>query len=335
MRNLQATLIAPMLATLVLAGCASTSNNNYEPPRLANGQPDLQGTWTNVSLTSLTRPGNFDSLVVSEEEAQRIADRVAARAARGLEPTDPNAPPPKKGTSVGGYNSFWGDSGEGLAVIDGEYRTSWIVDPEDGQLPYTEKGREIFEADRDEARNNFDGPEIRAMPERCIVGFGSSGGPPMLNVMYNNNYQIVQGDDTIMILVEMNHDGRIIRMNAEHRPESMRPWLGDSIGWWEDDTLVIETTNFNPGERLRLYFDASFYISPEAKITERLRRVSDTELYYDFEVDDPEIYQQTWRAEMVFKEAEGQIYEYACHEGNYALPNILGGARQEEREAAQ
>jgi hypothetical protein len=255
---------------------------------------------------------------------------TAARAEAGLKPTDPNAPPPPKGSGVGGYNSFWGDAGERLAMIDGEYRTSWIVDPKDGQLPYTEKGLALFESTREVTRNNMDGPEVRPMAERCIIGFGSTGGPPMLNVMYNNNYQIVQGPDTVMILVEMNHDARIIRMNAEHRSKSVRPWLGDSIGWWEDDTLVVETTNFNPGESLRLYYGSSFYISEDATVTERLTRVSDHELLYEFTVDDPEIYTRPWRAEMVFNATEGPIYEYACHEGNYALPNILGGARQEE-----
>lgn len=324
--------IAVLALTSMFGGCASIGND-YEAPRLADGQPDLQGVWTNVSLTGLTRPGNFESLTVSEEEAQRIADMTAARAKAGLQPTDPNAPPPPRGNSVGGYNSFWGDAGEGLARVNGEYRTSWIVDPEDGQLPFTKKGLEIFEKERDEQRTHFDGPEGRPMAERCIIGFGSTGGPPMTNVMYNNNYQIVQGPDTVMILVEMNHDARVIRMNAEHHPESVRPWLGDSIGWWEDDTLVIETTNFNAGESLRLYYASSFYVSPAATVTERLTRVAEDEIFYEFEVRDPDIYTRPWRAEMVLNATEGPIYEYACHEGNYALPNILGGARQEEREA--
>ncbi|MEX1032711.1 MAG: hypothetical protein WDZ30_05080 [Cellvibrionaceae bacterium] len=333
MLTINRTIFALMLASLALGGCINSTD--YEPPRLADGKPDLQGVWTNVSLTSLTRPSRYDSLTVSPEEAQRIEQMTAERARRGLQPTDPNAPPPTSGGGVGGYNSFWADAGSRLAMINGEYRTSWIVDPADGQLPYRKEGLEIFERKRDEARNNFDGPEIRAMPERCIIGFGSTGGPPMLNVMYNNNYQIVQGPDTVMILVEMNHDARIIRMNGEHRPDSMRPWLGDSIGWWEDDTLVIETTNFNPGEELRLFFASSFYISPDAVVTERLTRISDTEMFYQFEVEDPDIYRQPWRAEMVFNATDGPVYEYACHEGNYALPNILGGARREEREAAE
>lgn len=321
-----------LLALLLSSLLTACTNHSYEPPRMPDGTPDMQGVWTNVSLTTLTRRGFFDSLTISPEEAQKIAARQAARAERDLEPTDPNAPPPEKGNSVGGYNNFWTDGGESLAMLDGQYRTSWIVDPEDGQLPYSEEGRARFESEQHEARNNYDGPEIRPITERCIIGFGSTGGPPMMNVLYNNNYRIVQTSDVIMILVEMNHDVRTIRMNAEHRPESMRPWLGDSVGHWEGDTLVIETTNFHPGESLRLYFDQSFYISEDAVVTERLTRISDTELFYEFVVDDPAIYTQPWRGEMVFNATEGPIYEYACHEGNYALPNILGGARQAEKE---
>lgn len=324
-------LALALAATSLISACATTG---YEPPRLASGQPDLQGTWTNVSLTGLTRPGNFKSLTVSAEEAERIRVMTAERAKRGLQPTDPNAPPPPKGSGVGGYNSFWGDMGEGLAMVNGEYRTSWIVYPRDGQLPYTEEGYKIFRELQEEQRNNLDDPEGRPMAERCIIGFGSTGGPPMLNVMYNNNYQIVQGPEDILILVEMNHDARIIRMNDEHRSDRMQSWLGDSVGHWDGDTLVVETTNFNPGEALRLYFSSSFYISPDAKVIERLTRVADDELFYEFEVVDAAIYKHPWRAEMVFKATEGPIYEYACHEGNYALPNILNGARQEEGQHA-
>ena len=170
------------------------------------------------------------------------------------------------------------------------------------------------------------------MAERCIVGFGSTAGPPMINVLYNNHYQIVQTRDTVIILVEMNHDARIVRMNAEHVPASVRPYMGDSIGRWEGDTLVVETTNFHPGERLRTNFNQSFYLSANAKVIERFTRVSPTEISYEFSVDDPEIYSKVWRAEMVMNAAQGNIYEYACHEGNYALPGILAGARTAEEE---
>jgi hypothetical protein len=281
----------------------------------------------------LLRSPEFKTNTVTAEEAERLERRRAAAMEKSLQPTDPNAPPPPKGADVGGYNSFYGDAGEQLAKVKGQYRTTWLVDSDNGQLPYTENGRRIFDSQLSFTRNNFDGPEARPMAERCIVGFGSTGGPPMINVLYNNHYQIVQTKDTVVILVEMNHDARIVRMNGQHLPNAIRPWLGDSVGHWEGDTLVVETTNFNPGERLRTNFSQSFYVSANAKVIERFKRTSPTELSYEFAVDDPEIYSKVWHAEMVFKAAKGNIYEYACHEGNYALPGILAGARKGEREA--
>ena len=160
----------------------------------------------------------------------------------------------------------------------------------------------------------------------------------MLNVLYNNNYQIVQSKDSVAILVEMNHDARIVRLvgrdpaDHKHLPAFMRPWMGDSIGWYEGGTLVVETTNFNPGESLRPYFDNSILLSPNAKVIERFSRVSATQILYEFSVDDPATYSQVWRAEMALNATQGPVYEYACHEGNYALPGILAGARKAERD---
>jgi hypothetical protein len=326
--------------SLVLLGAtianpqAQTSKEptSYKPPRTSEGRPDLQGVWTNVSLTTLLRSPQFKTNVVAAEEAQRIARRRAAAMAKSLEPTDPNAPAPPKGGNVGGYNSFYADAGDRLARVKGEYRTTWLIDSENGQLPYSEQGRRTFDTKLAFTRNNFDGPEARPMAERCVVGFGSTAGPPMINVLYNNHYQIVQTRDAVLIHVEMNHDARIVRLNAKHRPPSIRPWMGDSIGRWEGDTLVVETTHFNPGEELRTNFDQSFYVSKEAKVIERFTRISPTEISYEFSVHDPATYSKVWRAEMVLNAAQGDLFEYACHEGNYALPGILAGARKAEAE---
>jgi hypothetical protein len=321
--------------SFVLLGAAAASapaQSTYKPPRTPDGKPDLQGTWTNVSLTTLLRSPQFKTDVVSAAEADQIAQRRAAAMKRSLEPTDPNAPAPPKGGNVGGYNSFFGDAGERLAKVKGEYRTTWLIDSQNGQLPYSEQGRRTFETRLASVRNTFDGPEARPMAERCVVGFGSTSGPPMINVLYNNHYQIVQTPDTVVILVEMNHDARIVRMNAKHLPPTVRPWMGDSIGRWEGDTLVVETTNFNPGEELRTNFDQSFFISKDGKVTERFTRISPTEISYEFSVDDPATFSKAWRADMVLNAAEGNIFEYACHEGNYALPGILAGARKAEAE---
>ena len=320
------------LACLAL-GVGLAHSADYKPPRLSDGTPDLQGVWTNVSMTTLLRSPQFKTNAVSAQEAERIRVQRAAAMERSLQPTAANEVA-RASENVGGYNSFYGDSGDRLALVKGQYRTTWIVDPDTGQLPYSAQGRQLFDKELAFTRNNFDGPEPRPMAERCIVGFGSTAGPPMINVLYNNHYQIVQTKDAVMILVEMNHDARVIRMNGKHLPDTVRPWMGDSIGRWDGDTLVVETTNFNPGERLRTNFSQSFYISPKAKVIEKFTRVSDKQLFYEFSVDDPDIYSQVWRAEMVMDAADGEIYEYACHEGNYALPGILAGARKAEREAA-
>jgi hypothetical protein len=175
-----------------------------------------------------------------------------------------------------------------------------------------------------------DNPEQRALGERCIVGFGSTGGPPMLPVLYNNNYQIVQSPGYVMILVEMNHDARIIRMGGDPLPDSIKQWMGDSIGHWEGDTLVVETTNFNPGQSFRASLRHFIYLSETARVTERFTRIGEKEILYEFSIDDPDVYTQVWKAEIPMLASEGRIYEYACHEGNYSLPGILAGARRED-----
>jgi hypothetical protein len=262
--------------------------------------------------------------VVTKEEAERVASQRATIEANSNAPSNPNAPPLRAGGDVGGYNSFWADAGNRLSQVKGEYRTTWLVEPNTGQLPYTAKGRQLFASQQALTRNNTEGPEVRPMAERCIIGFGS-----------NNHYQIVQTKDNVVFHVEMNHDARIVRLDGKHAPSAVRPWLGDSIGRWDGDTLVVETINFNPGESLRLNFNQSFYISQAAKVTERFTRVSANEILYGFSVDDPDIYTQVWRGEMTMNRVDTHIYEYACHEGNYALPGILAGARAEERAIAK
>ena len=318
-------------AAALLASTAVAAD--YHAPKNGFGQPDLQGVWTNASLTSLQRPAMFKSLTLTEAEAKALEKRRAEMRARADQPTDPNSGAPPAGNDPGGYNASWTDPGVSLGRINGQVRTSWIVDPANGRLPYSEAGHKAYVDTLSKARNSWDGPDNRPLGERCVLGFGSTAGPPMLNVLYNNNYQIVQSKDSVAILVEMNHDVRIVRLNTrQHLPNHMRPWMGDSVGWWEGDTLVVETTNFNPGESLRPYFDNSILLSSNAKVTERFTRVSPTEIVYRFQVEDPATYSQVWKAEMAMNATKGPIYEYACHEGNHALPGILAGARQTERE---
>ncbi len=152
----------------------------------------------------------------------------------------------------------------------------------------------------------------------------------MLPVLYNNYYQIVQSPGFVMILVEMNHDARIIRIDGERLPEPIRPWLGDSIGHWEGDTLVVETTQFNPGQSFRGSLRHRIYMSSDAKVVERFTRVGPKEILYAFSVEDPTVFTQVWRGEVPMLAAKGRIYEYACHEGNYSMTGILAGAREED-----
>ena len=327
-----------LLACVVTAATAATSPTPtpaktvaYKAPRTPFGDPDLQGLWTNASVTTLERPPYVNKLVVTPEEAATIENMTNSRMDADKRPTDPNAPAPAAGDDVRGYNTFWLDLGTKLARVKGEYRTSWVVDPPTGRVPYTDAG---MQAMRTAAFRNFDDPEIRSLGERCIVGYGSTGGPPMLNVLYNNNYQIVQSPGFVTIVVEMNHDARIIRLNGQHLPDHIRPWMGDSIGHWDGDTLVVETTNLNPGQAFTADIRHRLYVPPTAKITEKFTRTAKDEILYQFTVEDAKAYTQTWRGEIPMRITKGPMYEYACHEGNHSLENILRGARFQENQAA-
>jgi len=320
--------LAGVLAA-VLAGSAWAGD--YKAPRNGFGQPDFSGTWTNASVTQLERPNQFKELVISEAQAKTLEQGYALMRSADARDTDPNAPAPKAGQDVGGYNAFWIDPGTHVGMIGPERRSSWLVEPADGKLPYSVEGRKAFMAEVVKIQTNFDGPEVRQVAERCLMGFGSTAGPPMMNVLYNNTYQIQQAQDHVVIVVEMNHDARIIRLADRKKPPGhIRLWMGDSVGWWEGDTLVVETTNFNPGEQLRPGIPTTFFVSKDAKVTERFTRISERQILYQFTVDDPAVYTKTWRGEMPLNAAKGPVYEYACHEGNYALPGILGGARRAE-----
>jgi len=322
------------LACLLLISANSLAQTDWETPRTAAGTPDLQGVWSSASITTLERnPALGDKLVVSVEEARTMEQTSPFNLLSEADnaPSDPDRAPPSDGDTDAGYNAFWIDPGNRVAQVGNEYRTSFIVDPVNGQIPYTPAAGQAFFAYGQ--NSGFDGPEQRPLGERCMVGFGSSGGPPMLPVLYNNHYQIVQNEDYVMILVEMNHDVRIIRLDSEHLDTDYKPWLGDSIGHWDGDTLVVETVNFHPQQSFRFAIKHSLYLPATAKVTERFTRSGPTELLYEFTVEDDTAYTQPWSAQIPMRTAEGALYEYACHEGNYALPGILAGARRGEREA--
>ncbi|NKB34248.1 MAG: hypothetical protein GKR91_14245 [Pseudomonadales bacterium] len=311
------------------------AQETWEAPRTSYGAPDLQGVWTSASITTLERdPALGETLIVDAEEAQRMEQSAAFNVLTEADnaPSDPDRAPPTDGDTDAGYNAFWIDPGTRLAQIDGQFRTSFIVEPSNGQIPYTQAaGMAFMEYGQS---TGYDGPEQRPLGERCMVGFGSSGGPPMLPVLYNNHYQIVQNEDYVMILIEMNHDARIIRLNSDHLDDDYTPWLGDSVGHWEGDTLVVETVNFHPQQSFRFAIKHSLYLPPSAKVTERFSRTGSDEILYEFTIEDGDAYTQPWSAQIPLRTASGSMYEYACHEGNYALSGILAGARREEREGS-
>ncbi|MFM1895921.1 MAG: hypothetical protein RLZZ385_995 [Pseudomonadota bacterium] len=301
-------------------------------PRTEWGAPDLQGFWSIATQTNLERAERFaGKLVISPEEAAQIEAMVAARDAASNAPSDPERGPPSAGNNVGGYNTFWMDPGNRLAVINGEIRTSILVDPPDGKLPYSEQGLANFAA-ANARRESYDGPEVRPLGERCVVGFGSTGGPPKLPVLYNNLTQIVQTEDYVVLLAEMNHDARIIRLGGEFQDPPFNYWMGDSIGRFEGDTLVVETTNFHPQQELRSSLDHRFIGSTTMHVVERFTRVSEEEILYQFTVNDPVNYSLPWSGELPMNRTDDRLFEYACHEGNYAMPGILAGARRAEKE---
>ena len=294
------------------------------------GDPNLQGVWTNASLTTLERPDYFESLEISDDEAM-AARQSSEEFNQTLDNPYAQGETPESGGDVGGYNVAWMDPGSDFFKLNGKYRSSIITYPESGKLPrrltrWAIEGPSIYRM-----FTRADHPEERSLGERCVVGFGSSGGPPMLNVLYNNHYQIVQSPGYVMIMVEMNHDARIIRLDSDHNPDNMKPWLGDSVGWWEGQTLVVKTKNHHPQQKFRAAIRHQILMMEGAEVTERFTRVSKDEILYQFEVNDKRAYRDVWKGEMPLRSTESRIYEYACHEGNYAMANILAGARAEEK----
>lgn len=298
-------------------------------PRAPDGHPDLQGIWTNATITPLERPAalagkptltDAEAAALEKTSAKELADVDGKSEAPLLAAAGSNG--------TGGYNVLFIDRGSEFARVDGVKRTSLIVDPPDGKAPpITEAARQRNSAAM--MRNvRFDSVSQRPLAERCLLGFGSTSGPPMLPVLYNNNYQIVQTPDHVMILVEMVHDARIVRMNGTHPSKEVRQWLGDSIGHWEGDTLVVDTTNFSD----KVTFRGS---SENLHIIERFTRTDANTVLYRVTIDDPTTFTKIWTLEYPFVSTPGPIYEYACHEGNYAMTDILGGARKADAEAGK
>ena len=311
--------VAAMLAPTLVR--AQSESAGAPLPRTPDGRLDLQGVWDFSSLTPLQRPAELAGReFLTDEDVSALEARAAARVDRAPRPGNP-----------GSYNRFWFDDGTRVA---GTRRTSLIVDPPDGRLPgYTPEGRARMAA-RAEARGRNAGPEDRDVDERCILGFNS--GPPMLPGAYNNFVQLFQTPGHVAILNEMVNDARLVPLDG--RPTlsaGVRQWRGDSRGRWEGDTLVVETANFrdlgtaHPAPNMEL-LEA---LGPSLHLTERFSLLDADTLLYRFTVDDPTAFTQPWSVETTMTRSPDPLYEYACHEGNYGLHNILAGARAESRTA--
>ncbi|OYX50425.1 MAG: hypothetical protein B7Y90_03660 [Alphaproteobacteria bacterium 32-64-14] len=306
---------------------ATQFTGDYQPPRLSTGKPDLHGFWSNASVSRMERPQGYP-LIVSEDQAAELEGRALFNVRLKTEKdfVDPNAPAPEKGKAlpgVGNYDVAWTDPGSIVATIKGEKRSSYITFPADGKIPaMTEEGRKMRAAAARRQGTGYDNPEERGSSERCLI-IGTNG-PPFGNYLYNNNFQIVQTGDHLVIMSEMIHDVRIARIGGEHRSDDVQTWMGDSIAHWDGDTLVVETRHIDPRS-------GGVFVSPDGKIVERFTRIADDQILYEFEIDDPKVYASTWRGQMPLTRLADQLYEYACHEGNYGLVNILEGGRSNDR----
>jgi hypothetical protein len=316
-----------LIASSVFAAPSATANG-YKAPLNSYGQPDLEGTWTNATLTTLERPKEYGTrLVMTPEEVKKVEGDDAKVYAADAAPRDPKFKTTDlphecgKGFSGAGcgYNFAWIDPGNNVMRVNGEPRASFITDPADGRLPPAKPGVVVENLYLHYGEN----PENQTLAERCLSSFGYSAGPVMLPLLYNNNYEIAQSKDTVAIVIEMVHDVRIIRIGGKHRTDGGRPWIGDSIGWYEGATLVVETTNFPKATALKGAWK-------ELKVTERFTRVAPHRILYKFKVEDPSVWDRAWSGEYEFSPSKGRIFEYACHEGNYALEGILSGIRAGE-----
>jgi hypothetical protein len=310
-----------ILALLCGFSSAAAQTRPYKAPRTPDGQPDLQGFWTNSTYVPLERPKGVTKEFYTEEEAKAAEKRAAERESEQTAP----------GTIADVHYDFTQFSlDRNQSAYSHNLRTSMIVDPPDGKLPaMTPQGvkREAEAVEYRKRVGRWDMAESNDLDDRCLIMAGA--GPPMMNSGYNSNYQIIQGPGYVMILVEMIHDVRIIPLDGRpHVSPKIRQWMGDARGHWEGDTLVVETTNFNGKNPFR-------GSSENMRVTERFTRIADDQIRYTFTIDDESTWVRPFTAELPFKKTIGPLFEHACHEGNYGLLNTLTGARLEEKKAAE
>ena len=313
-------LISVSVAAVFAVGQAPAAKTvKWTPPRTADGQPDLQGIWNNGTITPMERPADLAGKeFFTEAEALAYEKQVVERTNR-----DQRTPGTEQDVSRA-YNDAWWDSGTKVVRT---LRTSMVTDPPDGRIPaLTPEAQKAQRARFEAIRRPAAGPEDRGLAERCLMF--PNDGPPMTPYVYNNNFRIVQTKDTVAIYVELIHDVRIIPLDTRpHLPSTIRRWFGDSRGHWEGNTLVVDTTNFTDKTSFR-GSDSNLHV------VERFTRIDPDTILYQFEIDDPTAFTKPWKAELTMVADPGPIYEYACHEGNYGMRNLLRGARAQEAEEA-
>ena len=323
-------LISGILITPALA-------QEFEVPRTEWGVPDFQAVWKHISIIPFERPRELgEKRFYTEEEALEIEMAEQQRFDEDNEPLDPNRPPPEVAESlppIGNYDLFWREDAQFIPTINGEMRTSAIIDPPNGRMPEIMPGvMEEVRARRANLPGRNDGPEGRGLPERCLVGFGPTAGPVMQPVIYNSNLQFIQSPGYVTIVAEMVHDARIVPLDSNvNLDENITLWTGDSRGYFDGDTLVVETKNFS-----NLLPSFGRYGTGENKVlTERFTRVAYDTIDYHWTLEDPTTFTDTIVAMLPLTKVAGQLYEYGCHEGNYGMTNLLRGERMTEQRAAQ
>ncbi len=300
-----------LLACVIVLSAQSTLGDRaiYSPPRLADGSPDLQGVWDQVNATPFERPPGFSTLTVTAEQAAAILRAMQLLEEDRSTPTEPT--------------EYFNE--RHMLPIRGELRSSVIIDPEDGRIPGTPAFKQWQVRARAAMVDGLDGPEQRPTSERCLGNPAAQ--PPILFNPGTNLRQIVQTPDALLIVSEVIHFARVVRLNGSSAPAAVTAWAGDSIGWWEGDTLVVETNHFTPSDGGRLARGIAFLLSPSGTVTERITRVSDRELSYVFTIDDPTNYSRPWTGETHFMRSDDHLLEYACHEANYSMRFVLQGGR--------
>jgi hypothetical protein len=297
------------LAVVLATAHAAENTTAYHPPRLPDGHVDMQGIWRNSNLTPLERPPEFTQMAITPADAQRLKEQYLNASGNQNQPDDPDRALEERS----------------IEPIRGELRSSQIVAPEDGKIPWNDAYREKPAMLLLAVLGAFNNPEQRPGPERCL---SSTGAPPMQPTLDANMYQFVQTPSATVIVSELIHDARMIRMNGTHSPASLTSWLGDSVGWWEKDSLVVETKYFSPNSAVRLRSRNNvFLVSPQTIVIERFTRVSDRELNYVFTVTDPTYYTRPWTGETHLPRSTKRMFEFACHEGNYSMRDMLEAAR--------